>query len=94
MTNIEPIIGKITHIDPKGFGFIISEAVEFTRIFFHWTALKQDTLNFKELSVNMRVRFIPIEIPDRGFRALRVEVIHPLGVKEITSVSLIAAEDS
>lgn len=77
--------GKIIHIDEKGFGFIACDKIPFTRIFFHWTALVGDTLNFIKLERNMRVSFNAVEIPDyqnkdgsisrKGWRAIRVRVI-------------------
>ena len=70
------IEGKITKIDPAGYGFIISPDLPFTRIFFHWTALRQDTLNFLELKKGMRVKFTPIDFNDKGYRAMKVFVIN------------------
>jgi len=73
------VIGKIIKVanDPEkgGWGFISSKDVPFTRIFFHWTSLKQDTLKFNELKKGMKVSFIPTEIPDKGIRAIKIEVI-------------------
>ena len=67
--------GRIIKISQKGWGFISSRDIEFTRIFFHWTALKQSTLNFKELRTGMIVTFKPFQTPDKGYRAIEVEVI-------------------
>ena len=69
------IIGKIIKVDEKGWGFITTKEVPFTRIFFHWTALMQDTLNFKQLQTNMKVEFKAQQIPEKGWRALKVRVI-------------------
>ena len=71
------MIGKIIHLDEKGWGFITSPDIEFTRIFFHWTGLKQDTLNFKELKRGMRVEFTEKQSPDpeKGWRAIKIKVI-------------------
>lgn len=71
------IRGRITRVDQEGWGFISSKEREFTRIFFHWTNLVQDTLNFKELKKGMWVDFIPIEKEGRGINAIRVRVIDP-----------------
>lgn len=69
------VIGKITKLSDRGWGFISSQQVEFTRIFFHWSALNQDTLNFKELKVGMKVEFGVIRARDRGYRATKIKVI-------------------
>lgn len=69
------VAGKIIKISKDGWGFITSKEIPFTRIFFHWTGLKQETLKFTELEKEMHVEFTPIEIPDKGWRALKIEVI-------------------
>ena len=76
-TKVSPdkIVGRIIKVDKTGWGFISSKDIEFTRIFFHWTALKQDTLNFKQLETGMFVEFIPTQVEGRGFRAIQVKVI-------------------
>lgn len=76
------VTGRIIKISKSGWGFITSKEIQFTRIFFHWTALKQDTLPFLELRVGMSVEFTPLPIPGRGVRAIRVKVIE----KEVTNV--------
>ena len=68
------INGKILKISEEGWGFITSQEIPFTRIFFHWTSLKHDTLNFKELKKGMRVEFTPIESEDKGWRAIKISV--------------------
>jgi cold shock CspA family protein len=68
--------GKIIHVnEDKGWGFITTPEIRFVRIFFHWTALRPDTLNFKELKKGMKVEFSIIELPGRGVRAIKVGVI-------------------
>jgi len=76
----EFITGKIIRLDPSGYGFISSKDIEFTRIFFHWTALEQDTLNFKELKKGMIVEFKPIDFIDKegnkkGWRAIKIRIV-------------------
>jgi cold shock CspA family protein len=71
----EKLTGKIIKLSDEGWGFITTPSIEFTRIFFHWSALVQDTLNFKELRRGMRVEFIPIELPDKGYRAIKIKVL-------------------
>lgn len=67
--------GKIIKVSDEGWGFISSKEIKFTRIFFHWTSLKQDTLKFTELKNGMRVEFTPVEVEGKGFRAIKISVI-------------------
>ena len=70
------IQGKIIKISNEGgWGFISSKEVPFTRIFFHWTSLEQDTLNFTELKRGMEVEFILVEKEGRGFSAIKISVL-------------------
>lgn len=71
----EKTLGKIVKLSPTGWGFIISPSHEFTRIFFHWTALQQNTLNFSELKIGMSVKFYTQKYKEQGVRAYRIEVI-------------------
>lgn len=82
----DKITGKIIKIDRKGWGFITSEEIKFTKFFFHWTALEQSSKKFLELNTGMEVKFIPIDLEKpiddkdieryRGPRAIKVEVIN------------------
>ena len=67
--------GTITKVSPDGYGFILSPELPFTRIFFHWTALRQDTLNFTQLKKYMRVRFVPVNTHNQGYRAFKIMVL-------------------
>jgi len=69
------ITGKIIKVHKEGYGFISSKEIPFTRIFFHWTALRQDTLTFPELTTGMIVEFVPFKLPDKGYRAYHVKVV-------------------
>jgi cold shock CspA family protein len=69
------IKGKITKVSDGGWGFISSKDIKFTRIFFHWTSLKQDTLRFQELKNGMKVEFTPVEFEGKGWRAIKIQVI-------------------
>lgn len=69
------VTGKIIKISDEGWGFISSRDIKFTRIFFHWTSLKQDTLKFTELKNGMKVEFTPVEVDGKGWRAIRIRVI-------------------
>lgn len=69
------VTGKIIKLSPEGWGFITSKEVPFTRIFFHWTSLKQNTKKFLDLKVGMTVSFIPIEIDEKGTRAIKIQVV-------------------
>jgi cold shock CspA family protein len=73
--NDTKLVGRIIKISRQGWGFISSREIEFTRIFFHWTALRQDTTPFLQLRNGMMVEFTPIQIPDKGWRAMHVRVL-------------------
>ena len=60
--------GKIIKVSDEGWGFISSKDIKFTRIFFHWTSLKQDTLKFTD-----RDR---IEIEENN----AIAYLHPTGI--------------
>lgn len=66
--------GKIIKVDESGYGFISSKEIPFTRIFFHWTSLRPDTKNFKELKNGMQVSFVAVSVPDKGYRAIKIKV--------------------
>lgn len=68
--------GKIIKVSEDGWGFISSKEIKFTRIFFHWTSLRQDTLRFPELKQGMKVEFTPIEVQDKGWRAIKIKVLN------------------
>jgi cold shock CspA family protein len=74
MTDIK-VIGRVIKVSKAGWGFISSKDIEFTRIFFHWTALRQDTVTFPNLRTGMIVEFTPLQIPGKGYRAVHVRVI-------------------
>lgn len=67
-------LGKIVKLD-KGWGFIVSRELPYKRIFFHWSALNQDTRNFTELTKGDEVEFETLEIAGRGIRAIRIKVL-------------------
>lgn len=67
--------GKIIKVSENGWGFISSKDIKFTRIFFHWTSLKQNTLKFTDLKNGMKVSFTPVEVEGKGWRAIKIEVI-------------------
>jgi cold shock CspA family protein len=69
------VTGKIIKVSENGWGFISSKDIKFTRIFFHWSSLKQDTLNFKDLKNGMRVEFTPVEVENKGWRAIKISVL-------------------
>ncbi len=77
MTEQKRIIGKIIRVDKAGWGFISSKEIPFTRIFFHWTSLNSDTAHFTELRKGMEVEFIVLEVPEKGYRAVRIDVLEP-----------------
>jgi cold shock CspA family protein len=69
------VLGKIIKVSEDGWGFISSKEIKFTRIFFHWTSLKQDTLKFQELKNGMKVEFTPVEVEGKGWRAIKIRVV-------------------
>jgi len=77
MSDEQRVIGKIIKVSAQGWGFISSKDIKFTRIFFHWTSLKQDTLKFQELKTGMKVEFTPVEVEGKGWRAIKINVIPP-----------------
>ena len=68
------IKGKILSLNDKGYGFISSTDLEFTKIYFHWSALNRNTVNFKDLKKGMKVEFKLIKL-ERGYRAIKIQVI-------------------
>jgi len=69
------VVGKIIKISNGGWGFISSMEIKYTRIFFHWTALRQDTLRFDQLKNGMKVEFTPLETEGKGWRAIKIRVV-------------------
>ena len=74
-TEKKRVVGKIIKLSDDGWGFITTKEIPFTRIFFHWTSLNQDTLHFTELKTGMEVEFTPIELNEKGWRAIRIDVL-------------------
>jgi len=74
--------GKIIKVSEDGWGFISSKEIKFTRIFFHWTSLRQDTLKFTDLKNGLKVEFTPVEVEGKGWRAIKIKVLvdEPKGV--------------
>lgn len=82
------IQGKIIKIAKEGgWGFISSKEKKFTRIFFHWSSLNQDTLHFTELRKGMTVEFELSQYQDKGWRAIKIEVVNPLVEAEIEEIT-------
>lgn len=69
------VVGKVIKVSEGGWGFISSKEIKFTRIFFHWTSLRQDTIKFDKLRNGMRVEFTPIEVEGKGTRAIKIKVL-------------------
>lgn len=68
------INGTVIHINSKGYGFINSPSVPFTRIFFHWQSLHH-TINIMDMHEGDKVSFELRKNDDGGFRAIRVDLI-------------------
>lgn len=69
------ITGKIIFISEEGWGHIITKDIPFEKVFFHWTALRNDTLRFKDIEEGMKVEFISFEHPEKGWRAINIKVM-------------------
>jgi len=83
MTESVKVIGRIIKVSDTGWGFISSKDIKFTRIFFHWTHLRQDTLPFPDLRTGMLVEFTPLQLPGKGYRAVHIRVVdNPTKVME------------
>jgi cold shock CspA family protein len=75
-TKPERIKGKIIFInEDKGWGFINSHDLKFTRIFFHWQGLLPNTTNFNDLRKGMKVEFEPKFFEEFGWRAIKIKVL-------------------
>ena len=68
---ISNIVGRIIYLNPKGWGFINSHDIEFSKVYFHWTGLVT-TLNFKQLKKNDLVKFNALK-RDKGWKAINIE---------------------
>jgi cold shock CspA family protein len=76
MTDEKAIMtGKIIKLSPDGWGFISTKDKPFTRIFFHWSAINSGTLHFTELRKGMLVEFECISYQEKGWRAIRIDVV-------------------
>lgn len=70
---IPGITGKIIYLNPKGWGFINSHDIQFSKVYFHWTGLVT-TLNFKDLKKNSLVKFNALK-REKGWKAINIEVV-------------------
>lgn len=75
----EVIRGKIFHLG-NGYGFIESDRIPYTRIFFHWQNLDHTTLHFTKLERGMEMEFVAIEEKNyktglMEWRAQKVKVV-------------------
>jgi cold shock CspA family protein len=68
------VVGKIIKVSSDGYGFISSKEIPFTRIFFHWTSLRPDTIKFQDLRSGMKVSFVAFEVEDKGWRAIKIKM--------------------
>jgi len=73
-SNQELTKGKVLKLSKDGYGFLCSDSMPFTRIFFHWSVLTMDSPNFTKLKPNMPAEFKAIEIEGKGWRAIMVKV--------------------
>ncbi len=71
------IQGKIYHLDKKGkgFGFIESDKLPQKRIYFLWKSLSHNTREFSQLKIGDVVEFTPRHSKEKGWSALRIQVL-------------------
>lgn len=70
------MIGIITAVNKdKGYGFLSTPDLPFTRIFFHWSALINNTLHFKKVEKGMKAEFEVQEHEPDKYRAVRMRII-------------------
>lgn len=67
------LLGKVRKLK-EGYGFIAGD--DGKDYFFHWTAMQQNSTDFRNLRVLDRVSFQIIRGGERGDRAIEVSVIH------------------
>lgn len=68
------VTGKIIYINAeKGWGFINTHDIQFSKVYFHWTGLVS-SLNFKSLKKNDTVKFKAIK-REKGWKAINVEAV-------------------
>ena len=69
------IEGKVILVNRRGFGFISSKEILYTRIYFHWTNLVPQTINFSEIKRGDPVDFILEKKNDGTYKAIKVDVL-------------------
>jgi len=72
--NARRVTGRIMVLIPRGYGFISSSEVPFTRIFFHWSGLTPSSKHFSKLRVGDYVEFELIEHEEKGLKAIKIDV--------------------
>jgi len=75
----EVIQGTVYHLG-DGYGFVESEALPYTRIFFHWQNLLHTTLHFSKIKRGAVLEFVAIEEKNHKtglmeWRAQKVKVV-------------------
>lgn len=75
MTETTRLVGKIIVVNKRGYGFISCKDIPFTRIYFHWTNLIQQTVNFTELKVGDPVEFDVVKKDDGTYKAIKIDAL-------------------
>ena len=71
-TETKPVDGVVRKMK-EGYGFIAGyDGIDY---FMHWTAMKKGQKEFRQLEIGDRVKFEAIVVPDKGPRAVEVEVV-------------------
>ena len=77
MSEEKRFVGKIILVNKRGYGFISTKEVPFTRIYFHWTNLLPQTANFAELKRGDEVEFNLVHKEDGTYKAIKIDVFEP-----------------
>jgi len=68
------LIGRVSRLDPRGFGFIETDAQPLTKDNVEWFFHARSVEDFDALTVGMTVSFLPKRNNPRGPRALVVRI--------------------
>ena len=67
------IVGRISHLNKRGWGVLISEELPFQKIFFHWTNLDK-SIDFRTLSKKTKLSFVPVTSERGGYKAIHIKL--------------------
>jgi cold shock CspA family protein len=67
--------GKVIYVSDKGWGFVTTRDIPFTKIFFHWTFIDKDQKNFTEWKKGDKVEFYTRSVEGMGLQAINIKQI-------------------